>query len=263
MSKMGRDFWSAETYQKNAAFVPALTKEIVQRLALTSQDVVLDLGCGDGVLTQNLASQCKHITGIDSSQSMIQSAKQKGLEAYVVAGENLASATEFSSKGFDAVFSNAALHWILRNPNERSTVFQGIARVLRPGGRFVAECGAFGNVSEVVTSIYTVLLDHGIPKEQIDEANPWYFGTEQAYTTMLKEAGFEITFTENVNRPTYLNRDVRDWLDTFAHTFYDAFPDLKETLRERVYQALLWVDCTETGDWYLQYRRLRFVAIKK
>ncbi|EPX71735.1 methyltransferase [Schizosaccharomyces octosporus yFS286] len=254
---------SAETYQKNAAFVPLLTKEIVKKLALSPQDVVLDLGCGDGVLTQNLASQCKHITGIDSSPSMVQSAKQKGLEAYVVAGEKLASATEFPSEGYDAVFSNAALHWILRNPEQRSTVFQGVARVLRPGGRFVAECGAFGNVSEVLSSIYTVLLDHGIPKERIDEANPWYFGTEQAYTSMLNEAGFEITFIENVTRPTYLDRDVRQWLDTFAHNFYEAFPHLKETLRERVYQALLWVDCTETGDWYLQYRRLRFVAKKK
>ncbi|EPY50098.1 methyltransferase [Schizosaccharomyces cryophilus OY26] len=259
---MGRDFWSAEAYQKNAAFVPKLTKEIVQKLALTASDVVLDLGCGDGVLTRDLASQCKHIIGIDSSSSMIQSAKEKGLEAYVIPGENLAGAIEFPSEGFDAVFSNAALHWILRNPNQRGTVFQGIARVLRPGGRFVAECGVFGNVSEVITSIYTVLLDHGIPKEQIDEANPWYFGTEQAYTKMLKEAGFEITFMENVSRPTYLDRDVRQWLDTFAHTFYDAFPDLKETLRERVYQALRWANCTETGDWYLLYRRLRFVAVK-
>ncbi|CAA19358.1 methyltransferase [Schizosaccharomyces pombe] len=260
---MPEDYWSAKDYQRNASFVPKLTKDIVKRINLSSSDELLDLGCGDGVLTNELVSQCRRVVGIDASPDMIKAARELGLNAYVIPGEKLLDASEIPSESFDVVFSNAALHWIMRQPKNRPIVMKGVSRVLRTKGRFVAECGAFGNVSEVVGSIYSILLALGATKEQIDQANPWFFGSEDDYTRMLEEAGFHVEYVENISRPTLLNKDVREWLDTFAQHFYHAFPQWKDIIRETVYNALLVTDCRSDGKWFLQYRRLRFVAHKE
>jgi trans-aconitate methyltransferase len=131
--------WDPARYQRNAGFVAALGQPVVELLAPRSGERILDLGCGDGALTEVLARDAR-VTGVDASAEQVGAARARGLDAHVADGTRLGFAAEF-----DAVFSNAALHW-MRDPD---AVIDGVWRVLKPGGRFVGECGGAGNVATV------------------------------------------------------------------------------------------------------------------
>ncbi|EEB09453.1 methyltransferase [Schizosaccharomyces japonicus yFS275] len=257
------DLWSAEKYVKNASFVPQMTSSIVEMAKLKPTDRVLDIGCGDGVLTKKLSSQCAHVIGVDASDNLLKAAKAKALEVYRIPGQDILQAkTVLPDASFDVVFSNAAFHWILRKPEERAIVMQGVHRVLRKGGRFVVEAGGFGNVAEAMTSIYAFYLSRGVPRETIDDLCPFYFGSEHGYMKLLEDAGFQVESIGIFDRPTPLVDDVRGWIDTFAFNFYSAFPEWKQDLLDFVYQAMKFVSEREDGRWFVQYKRLRFSALK-
>jgi trans-aconitate methyltransferase len=250
MSSFKAQQWNPEQYAKNARFVSDLGMPVVELLAPQSGESILDLGCGDGALSIKLLELGCKLVAVDSSPEMVTAAKYLGIDARVMDGHSL----EFS-EDFDAVFSNAALHW-MKSPDK---VISGVWQALKPGGRFVAECGGYGNVATIVNAIESALASrHGTII-----ASPWYFPSEDEYKSLLEAKGFKVNYIALIPRPTLLPGDVRGWLKTFAQSFTAALP---ATQRKRfiteVVEILHPVLCDEKGQWTADYVRLRFSATK-
>ena len=244
--------WDPERYARNARFVSDLAAAVVGLLAPEPGERILDLGCGDGVLTSKLAEIGCRVVGIDGSAAQIEAARKLGLDARVMDGEKLSFNDEF-----DAVFSNAALHW-MRNP---VAVTSGVWRALRPGGRFVAEFGGHGCVAKIKKALVCALNRRGLNGEA---AVPWYFPTVEEYSTLLKNAGFSISTIALIPRPTPLPGDVTGWLETFAESFTTCLPTAERpTYIAEVREALRRELADSEGKWTADYVRLRFSAIKQ
>jgi trans-aconitate methyltransferase len=248
---MSTQTWCPERYARNARFVSDLGAPVVQLLAPRSGERILDLGCGDGVLTAKLAEMGCEVVGIDASEMQIQAARQFGLDARVIPGEALPFREEF-----DAVFSNAALHWML----QPDAVISGVWRALRSGGRFVAEMAGDGCIDTIKTALVEALNRRGING---DSAVPWYCASIEDYSARLRKAGFVIPYISLFPRPTALPGDITDWLETFAENFLRALPAAERTayLRE-VRDAVQPKLCDANGNWTADYVRLRFAAVK-
>ena len=184
--------WDPERYARNARFVADLGAPVVELLAPRPGERILDLGCGDGVLTAKLASMGCHVVGVDSSAAQIDAARKLGLDARVMNGEAL----DFDSE-FDAVFSNAALHW-MRNPPK---VIAGVERALKPHGRFIGEFGGHGCVAKIKKALVEALDRRGINGEA---ASPWFFPNVEEYSRHLTNRGFVINYIALIPRPTPL-----------------------------------------------------------
>jgi SAM-dependent methyltransferase len=211
---------------------------------------ILDLGCGDGALTAELVSRGCRVVAVDASPAQVEAARARGLDARVMDGHALVFDAEF-----DAVFSNAALHWM----TEPDRVLAGVSRALRPGGRFVGELGGHGCVATIVTALRTVLERHGVDTSTVQ---PWYFPDDSEYRTRLESAGFAVRDIILFPRPTPLPGDITDWLQTFAERFLLAaspaarariLDETRETLRPTLHTS---DGCTA------DYVRLRFSAQK-
>jgi SAM-dependent methyltransferase len=242
--------WDPERYRTEAGFVAELGLPVVEWLAPKSGERILDLGCGEGALTAKLAALGCDVVGVDASAEQIAAARDAGLDARVVDGQALDFADEF-----DAVFSNAALHWMKRDPD---AVIAGVARALKPGGRFVGEMGGAGNVETIRAALHAELTARGVDPASRD---PWYFPTAEDYGARLETAGFAVERIELFERPTPLPGDVSGWLATFAESFLGALPEAERpgalaSLTERLAPALRDAD----GTWSADYVRLRFAA---
>jgi trans-aconitate methyltransferase len=251
MQMQTKQTWDPDQYARNARFVSDLGAPVVELLAPRTGERILDLGCGDGVLTAKLAAMGCDVVGVDGSAAQVEAAKKLGLEAYAVDGEHL----DFESE-FDAVFSNAALHW-MRNPD---AVIDGVWRALRHGGRFVAEMGGYGCVEKIKRALIEALKRRGIDGRA---AIPWYFPAVEDYSARLTKRGFAITYIALIPRPTPLPGEVTAWLETFAQNFSATLPpadrpaylaEVQETLRPQL--------CDADGKWTADYVRLRFSAKK-
>ena len=199
--------WNPESYARNARFVSDLGSPVVDLLAPKSGERILDLGCGDGVLTKKLADLGCEVVAVDSSAPQIEAARKLGLNAFAISAEDLPFNEEF-----DAVFSNAVLHWIKR----ADVVIAEAYRSLKPGGRFVAECGGHGCVQKIRTALVQALDRRGLDGEA---RVPWYFPTPGDYATRLEYAGFRVDSIALIPRPTPLPGDIIDYLETFALIF--------------------------------------------
>jgi trans-aconitate methyltransferase len=247
----GSQTWDPERYARNARFVTDLGMPVVHLLAPRPGERILDLGCGDGVLAAKLVEMGCEVVGVDASEMQVAAARTLGVDARVVAGEALQFHDEF-----DAVFSNAALHWMLR-PDE---VIAGVWRALRRGGRFVAEMGGHGNVETIKTALHDALERRGIDGETFV---PWFFPTIEDYSARLRKAGFVISYISLFPRPTPLPGDVRSWLESFAENFLRALPLAdRAAYMEEVREALRPKLCDADGNWTADYVRLRFAAQK-
>lgn len=250
MSSLSTQNWNPEQYAKNARFVSELGVSVVKLLSPKVDETILDLGCGDGDLSIKLCEFGCNIVGIDASEKMVLAAKSLGLQASVMNGEAL----EFNNE-FDAVFSNAALHW-MKCPEK---VIAGVWKALKPGGRFVAEFGGYGNVATIIDAIETALLSH----HGTLVASPWYFPRAEEYKALLEANGFIVESIELIPRPTLLPGDVRGWLKTFAQKYIRALPVTERKLYiTEVVNALKPKLCDENGNWTADYVRLRFSASK-
>jgi trans-aconitate methyltransferase len=243
--------WEAQRYARNARFVADLGQPVVELLAPQPGERILDLGCGDGALTRKLVELGCSVVGVDAGPDMIRAARELGLDAHVVDGHELAFEREF-----DAVFSNAALHWMKRDPQE---VISGVARALRPGGRFVGEMGGHGNVAAIVTALLAVLERRGIDGRT---AHPWYFPTPAAYRARLEGQGFKVETIDLIPRPTPLPTGMAGWSETFAEPFFKLLPEgLRQAVRDEMVELLTTSLRDETGAWTADYVRLRFRAV--
>ncbi len=220
-------------------------------LAPKPGEKILDLGCGDGVLTKKLADLGCEVIAADSSLPQVEAARKLGLNAHVISGDDLQFEEEF-----DAVFSNAVLHWIKR----ADLMLAGVYRSLKPGGRFVAECGGHGCVRKIRTALVQALDRRGIDGEA---RVPWYFPTPGDYATRLERAGFRVDSIALIPRPTPLPGDILGWLETFALNFLQGFSDEErrdylQEVRNGLEPQLRNAD----GIWVADYVRLRFAATK-
>ena len=243
--------WDPDRYARNAGFVAELGAPLIDLLAPVAGERVLDLGCGDGVLTERLAALGLEVLGVDASAEQVAAARKRGLDARQVDGEALPFEAEF-----DAVFSNAALHW-MRDPD---AVIAGVGRALKPGGRFVGEFGGAGNVRQIIEAVLAALARRGIDGEAV---NPWYFPSPEAYQERLEAGGFTVETIELFPRPTPLPGELADWLETFAETFLKLVPAAERPgLAQEVSEALRPRLCDAEGGWSADYVRLRFSARK-
>ncbi|HTW83607.1 MAG TPA: methyltransferase domain-containing protein [Candidatus Sulfotelmatobacter sp.] len=241
--------WDPASYERNARFVADMAGEAVAWLDPQPGERILDLGCGDGALTARLASSGAELVGFDASSELLAAARARGLDVR----EGDAHALPFLRE-FSAVFSNAALHW-MQDPD---AVLTGIARALRPGGRFVAEFGGHGNVAAPRIALDAVLARRGVDAAAL---MPWYLPTPDEYRARLEAAGFVVERIVLQPRLTPLPGEMADWLETFAQPFLAplAPADRAEALAETV--ALLRpVLCDAGGRWTADYVRLRVRA---
>jgi trans-aconitate methyltransferase len=245
--------WNPALYDDRASFVSELGHELVLWLRPQSGERVLDIGCGTGTLTAQLARQGATVTGIDRSPDMIASAREKyaGLRFLVADGQDLTYTEEF-----DAVFSNAALHWMPRADD----VLSGVQRALVPGGRFVAEFGGAGCVATVLEAVTAVLREW-----QIDPAPylNWFFPSPGRYAGLLESHGLVPREVRYFERPTPMPGEdgLSDWLGLFQGGLMadlgNRWPELCRKAAQLCRGALF-----RDGQWHLDYVRLRVAATK-
>jgi trans-aconitate methyltransferase len=245
--------WNPAHYDRAGAFVPQLAADLVQVLAPQPAERVLDLGCGSGDLTAALAAGGALPLGVDASRDMIAQARAKhpGLSFAVADGQALGYEGEF-----DAVFSNAALHWMPR----ADAVAGGVCRALRSGGRFVAELGGAHNVQSVREALAAELGARGLLGHR---APSWYFPTVAEYSRVLEAAGLFVHSALWFERPTRLSGEdgLRTWLELFCLPLLRALGQERELVVagvERRCRARLFRE----DSWWLDYTRLRVVATK-
>jgi trans-aconitate methyltransferase len=242
--------WSPDTYDEHARFVSDLAGEFLSWLAPRAGERILDLGCGDGVLTEQLQTMGCRVIGVDASAGMIAAARARGLDA------RLADAQELAFDGeFDAVFSNAALHWMTR-PGK---VLDGVSSALVPDGRFVAEFGGHGNVAAITTAMRAVAKIRGGDQEL---AGPWFFPSVDDYRRLLQQKGFIVKRIGLFPRPTLLKTGMKSWLKLFRKPFFEQFGEaMEEAIGEA--EALLKPSLCDAGcRWTADYVRLRVEAVR-
>ncbi len=243
--------WDTQAYEKNGAFVHGLAGGVLEWLAAQPGERILDLGCGDGLLTQRLAATGARVRGVDASPQMVAAARGRG----VTVDEASAEALPYSDGVFDAVFSNAALHWV----RGQDAMLAEVHRVLRSGGRFVAEMGGHGNIAAIRVALIAVLARSG-HGELENEVN--YYPNPEAYTRRLEHAGFRVEQIALIPRPTPLAAGgMGEWLRTFRRGVLDSLPvELREPVIAETTDLLARALRDEDGNWVADYVRLRFVA---
>ncbi|WP_254534529.1 methyltransferase domain-containing protein [Halomarina litorea] len=246
--------WDADLYESSHGFVHEASADLVDHLDPREDERVLDVGCGTGHLTRRIADRCSLAVGVDRDPAMLARARAEYPSLSLLRGD----ARALPVSGFDAVFSNAALHWVPEADAGR--VAQSVARALAPGGRFVAELGGTGNVAALVSAI-----EGNVEAAGHDPGpNPWYFPSVGEYAGVLEGAGFEVRLARLFDRPTPLSGEagLREWVEMFGGSLLAPVP---ESDRESVLDGVedrLRDDHYRDGEWVADYRRLRVVAVR-
>lgn len=244
--------WDPQSYAQNARFVSDLGEPLLQLLAPKPGELILDLGCGDGALTEKIQRAGSIVIGIDSSLPQLQASRERNLSVALMDGHRLAL-----RKRFDAVFSNAALHW-MKHPE---LVVKGVANCLKPGARVVGEFGGKGNVQTIRAVLHASLRKRGIDPWRVD---PWYYPSAEEYSELLNRLGFAVEYIQIIPRPTTLPGDILAWLEVFAQPFAIAVGEedrgeFLSEIRSKLQPKLEKAD----GSWYADYVRLRFKATRR
>ncbi len=244
--------WTADGYLRHAGFVSELGAEILAWLAPRAGERILDLGCGEGKLALEIAATGAQVVGVDISDDLLARARERGLDARAMDGEALSFESEF-----DAVFSNAALHWMQRP----DAVIAGVGGALKPGGRFVAEFGGHGNVAAIVTALRAIAKARGVDPAY---AGPWFFPAAEEYAALLEAGGFTVERIGLFPRPTALPTGLEGWLETFARAFLDRFEAGARAEVVAEAEELLAPSLRERGGrWSADYVRLRVAAARR
>ncbi len=248
--------WNPSLYDDRHSFISKFGESLIACLSPCPGERICDIGCGTGDLAHQLFEKQVSVVGIDSSEAMIVEARQKypAIEFYVQDVRRLSLEGEF-----DAVFSNAALHWV----PEAAVALQQLLKILKPGGRLVAEFGGKDNVAGILNALYYVLDDYGLSYKK--SCNPWYFPSVSEYTGLLEGVGFVVREVAYFDRPTALDdgmNGLRNWIRMFASVFFDGLPNdlihrMLNDIETRT-SATLLVD----GVWHADYKRLRLHAVR-
>jgi len=248
--------WNAELYDQKHAFVFQFGENLVELLDVKADERILDLGCGTGYLTDQIQKLGANVVGIDASPEMIEQAKGN----YTDVRFAVADASNFHfDQPFDAVFSNAVLHWV----QDQDSMMKCVYDSLRPGGRFVAEMGGKGNVEKLIAATKKVLQEHGYLEEA--DTRIWYFPSLGEYTSRLEEHGFRVVYAVHFDRKTPLqdgDEGVTKWINMFGSQYFQGIPEADKQQMLNEITAILEPDYNENGQWYADYKRLRFIAVK-
>lgn len=248
--------WKVNLYNKKHAFVYEYGQGLVELLDPKSHEVILDLGCGSGQLTNEISKSGAIVIGMDSSVEMVEEAKSRysELEFQVKDAANF----EFT-KPFDAIFSNAVLHWVKDCENSILCMYNS----LKVGGRIVLEFGGKGNVKTIINSTKENLKRRGYLNNAGIEN--WYFPSISEYTTLLENQGFEVELAQLYDRPTELSDDkkgIMDWIEMFGASYFNGIPkDIQRNILENI-QNDVRDKCFKDGKWYADYKRIRITAKK-
>ncbi len=248
--------WNATLYDDKHNYVAKYGEDVVRLLAPQNGERILDLGCGTGHLTHLMAQAGARVIGIDNSPAMIHRAQA----AYPDLDFRVMSATDLHFDApFDAVFSNATLHWVL----DKESAVEQVARSLKSGGRFVLEMGGKGNVEEIVVAIRKVLNRHGYYGNAAIQL--WYFPSLSEYTTLLEKKGFRVRFAAHFDRPTELKdqgNGIKEFVRMFGNAFFNDIPENEiDTVLTEI-QDLVRPTNYRNGSWFGNYKRLRIAATK-
>lgn len=273
-SETPKDHWTHEAYSASASFVPELTSKVVNWLDPQPTDMILDLGCGDGLLTARIKDRCARVVGFDSSANLIESARKNygstpKLSWYLQDCRYLEECPDLEDGKYSKLFSNAALHWILRDPSSRISVFRAAYRALKPGGQLVFEMGGAGNVAEVHAALLAAVVHQGVSIEKAREASPWFFPSEGLMKNILGEVGFVVKRSEVEYRPTPFTTEkeggVEGWVRLMGSQILEAvaIPEKREAAVREVCDVLKTIlTHEEDGSMWLGYVRLRVRAEK-
>ena len=243
--------WDARAYGEHGAFVHGMAGGVLEWLAPQPGERILDLGCGDGQLTERIAASGANVVGLDASPQMAAAARSRGIAVDVGNAESMS----YAAHSFEAVFSNATLHWV----RDQDAMMSEVRRVLKPGGRLVAEMGGQGNIAAIRVALMAVMARHAFDGRE-DNVN--YYPTPEAYSRRLVRHGFKVERMALIPRPTPLAEGgMSGWIRTFRRGVLDTLPGaMRETVAEEAVALLEPVLRDEEGNWTADYVRLRFVA---
>ena len=250
------DSWNSELYQSSHSFVWQYGRDLLVLLNAKPGERILDVGCGTGQLTAEIAQFGAEVVGVDSSPEMIQTAQ--GNFPQVVFEVADAAAMPYSRE-FDLVISNAALHWV----RDQLGAIASIARALKPCGRLVLEMGGRGNLRHLLEAVYQALRALGIANPE--QLSPWSFPSIGEYAPLLESQGLEVDFAVLFDRATILEggeRGLKLWLEMFGRFAVEAIaPEQRKeffSLADKFAAPALF----HNGVWTIDYKRLRLVAVK-
>jgi trans-aconitate methyltransferase len=248
--------WDAERYDEKHAFVYQKARGLVDLLAPKTGERILDLGCGTGALTAEIAARGADVLGLDQSEEMIAQAKKKYPELKFEIAD--ARTLKFEAE-FDAVFSNAVLHWI----PEAEQVIRGVARAVKPGGRFVAEFGGKGNIQRLVEGFHRAFSALGMRKPE--GVSPWFYPGVAEYAALLEKHGLEVREASLFDRPSVLEdgeQGLENWIRLFRQTFLEKMGEENSVRWIREVERQCRADLFKNGSWELDYRRLRISSVR-
>ncbi|MBC8727702.1 class I SAM-dependent methyltransferase [Paraburkholderia sp. UCT2] len=246
-----RQKWSTTLYESNARFVGDLAARAVELLDPRPGERILDIGCGDGYLTEKIAAAGAMMSGVDYSPELVAAAQARGLDVRVGNAEELDYFQEF-----DGAFSNAAMHWMRR----ADAVVRGVARALKPGGRFVGEFAGARNAYYIRQAVHEALTRRGFDAKEID---PWYLPEAGEYQEVLEGEGLIVSHIELFDRPVVIDYPVSDWIRTFGSPYLTVLDENEcEPLLAEVTRQLAARLLGKDGRWTIDYTRLRFRAEK-
>jgi trans-aconitate methyltransferase len=249
--------WNAELYDDKHSFVSQYGESVLELLDVKPGEQILDLGCGTGHLANEIKKHGADVTAIDASPEMIEKAEKE----FPDVNFSVADGANFHiNKAFDAVFSNAALHWMHKADDVIKCVYEN----LKPRGRFVAEMGGKGNMEHMIAATQQVLAKYGY--KNLGQRKLWYFPSLAEYTSKLEARGFRVTYAIHFDRPTLLQDGrlgVTKWLNMFGDTYFEGITgtEKQEILSEIT--DLLEPHYNRDGQWFSDYKRLRFIAVKE
>ena len=250
-SRPPKNAWNPKLYESSHSYVWQLAADVLALLAPRAGERILDLGCGPGQLTSRIAESGATVVGMDASAGMVEQARAN----YPDLAFRVGDAREFTVDApFDAVFSNAVLHWVI----EAEAAVRRIAAVLRPGGRFVAEFGGKGNIARVLAELRPILAEHGYPLRL-----PWFFPSIGEYAAILERNGLEVRSAALVDRPTPLNEGengLRGWIEVFGQPLLAEIPAVERPAVLAELETRLRPTLFRDGAWSIDYRRLRVRA---
>ena len=243
--------WEKEKYEKNARFVSDYGKELIEWLNPKKDEYILDLGCGDGVLTKEISKYGCKVLGLDGSQKFVEATRKLGVDAIQGDAQNMNFENEF-----DAIFSNAALHWM----TDYDGVLKSVSKALKKSGRFVVEMGCKGNVETIENAIFEIAEKHNLKAKKC-----WFFPTPEEEKELLGRYGLKVKRMISFSRPTLLPNGIKGWLQTFsAPAFVNIPKEMHEKLIDEIAEKLEnELEKNENGQILADYVRLRFEAVKE
>ena len=247
--------WNAGLYQQSCGFVWQLGRDVLGLLEPQAGERILDVGCGTGQLTAEIARSGAGVTGIDRSAAMIEQARGN----FPTVDFRVEDVRELRYEGeFDAVFSNAVLHWV----QPAAAAVAAMARALKPGGRLAVELGGRGNIAEIVGAAEGAWREMGAGQAP---ESPWYYPGVAEYASLLERHGLEVTFAILFDRPTPLEGGAAGlgrWIEMFGSHWTAGLADEQRAAFVHAAERIAAPKLLRDGTWTADYRRLRVVARK-